>query len=759
MKLIVTLSLLIALNINQLASASVIAAGEHGDFSRIVLANGGENIRVEKRGNKLILHQIEQNTAYELSDITEHQKAKRISGAALVKKAAGEDKIELSLNCDCNFKAAVLSDGRFVLDIFDQIPSLPNHSNDDKTKPDAQRRPKDQFSEADLISVDQAHDRLMALLEQAAQDGIVEFKSNNSPREESQASNKPFPTPNAAPIESAENLEIAAKEDGSTVVAPGSPEQNFMLDQTHDNQTKDTSRTAKCFDDLAFFIDGTGLDEQPIAKIAEIKSEIAENEGGKGANNKTLAQAFLAIGFGEEALALLMGSQWENSILAEIAMIVAERKLPKTSYILNGRKCSGAHAFWKALAVENEKEAASLIERSNNEIDSLPKQLRALLAPRLSLKMIDAEDWEKARYFYDVASATIEDLTPELEYIAARLLEHENETESQSTALLEIAEGNSRVADDALLTLAEKITRSNEEPYEGFIQDIGALAKTSEATAAILAEAVAWADMGDTEAALHILRGLAGNAPKDISIAQKTANDILIKTMDHGTDVQKTNAIDVYLKNDDWIFGENKNVALLEKLSQAAIDLGVPEVALSVLGELTNIPTEESKRLLAKAAYAAFDYENAIKFAAPYLAEPTFIEIVYASKIQHKKYHEALATAALIEDKVQKASSAAQSAWLARSWESATDNFGELNPVALNSDTAFRYALAAYMAQEEILPPATNAVLREKNSVLSTGVESLFAQATESTALERSRSVVKRTADEIAMVSEVLNDG
>ncbi|MBT8472728.1 MAG: hypothetical protein KJN99_08990 [Marinicaulis sp.] len=758
MKLISTLSFLMALTINQLASASVIAAGEHGDFSRIVVANGGDNIRVEKRGSKLILHQIEQNTAYELSDITEHQKAKRVSGAALVKKAAG-DRIELSLNCDCKFKAVVLSDGKFVLDIFDQIASPLNNSNGANNKSDAQERPKDQFSEADLISADQAHDRLMALLEQAAQDGIVEFKSNNSPREGSRASNATLSIPNTAPIESAENNEIAAIEDELSDAATGSPELNAMLDQTLGSQAKEYSRTAKCFDDLAFFIDGTGLDEQPIAKIAEIKSEVAENDGGQGANNKTLAEAFLAIGFGEEALALLMDSEWENSILAEIAMIVAERKLPKASYILNGRKCSGAHAFWKALAVEDEKEAASLIERSNNEIDSIPKQLRALLAPRLSLKMIDAEEWEKARYFYDVASATIEDLTPELEYIATRLLERENETQSPHTALFEIAVGNSRVADDALLTLAEKITRSNEEPYEGFIQDIGALAKTSEATAAILAEAVAWANMGDTEAALHILRGLAGNAPKDMSTAQKTANDILIKTMDYGTDVQKTNAIDVYLKNDDWIFGDNKNVALLEKLSQAAIDLGVPEVALSILGELTNKPTEESKKLLAKAAYAAFDYENAIKFAAPYLTEPSFVEIVYASKIQRRKYHEALATAALIEDNVQKITAAAQSAWLARAWESATDHFGQLNPIALNSDTAFRYALAAYMAQEDVLPPVTNAVLREKSSVLSTGVESLFAQATESNALERSRSVVKRTADEIAMVSEALNDG
>ncbi|MHA7871591.1 MAG: hypothetical protein ACX939_04500 [Hyphococcus sp.] len=734
-----------------------VSAGEHADYSRIAFMNGGAAIAVEQTGRTVKLLNIRPDADFDFAEVNDRRKAYRVLSARKTATTSGAA-IELALNCDCTVRSMTLNNGKFVLDV------LPSEGTPVKTA--AKETPPSEFakraaervgnppSEEDILSVEQAHNQMVELLKQAARDGLITIKS-----EKNNASD-PKADQNAAD----ENAKVASRE---TIAepAPAKPTQAEVDD--HDAATPPAATgvslasapKAVCRSDEAFVIDGAAFEETPLVQITDLQAALAEETG--AARDATLARlvdGYLTIGFGEEALALLVDAGAGDSAKADIARVVAEREIAQDSMLLAAENCRGAQALWQALAGDVE-EASALYQRAGNAIELLPRRLRALVATRLAIKLIAAEAFEPAQSLYDIAMAASDAPGPDLEYVEARLAQYNENSPEARDALLEIAGSNSAASDDALLALADTYSRREAQPHEGFTEDIGALAKVNGSSAAILAEADAWAKLGNVDAALFLLESVAVKSPQERQRARQSAQAIFDDAFARGDDKTRADALNAFLKHKGW-FAPEKTAPQTQIAGAASANVfGLPNLAFTLLDDVNASADKKVQQQKADAALKAGYPQDVIAAAAPYASDETFSALIVEANIAAGQHNAALAAAAALPEGDGKASLSARAAWLARSWASTAENLRALDPSLLDERSALQLALSAYKSGATAMPAAADAVLSESREVLANGVRAFFTKTTNGSALQRSEQAVETTGLEIQMIEEVLQDG
>lgn len=743
---------------------SIVSAGEHDGYSRLVFSNAGADISVQQDGRTVRLTNFSPSSAFDFQNINDRRKAHRVLGAKTVRGGAGAA-VELQLTCDCTIRTSTLSNGRFVVDVVDASQqAAPQKTADNKiteniTTEKKTPAAKDMLTQDDLISVEQAHSQMVELLKQAAREGLITI------REEETAAQQPQQTAEAAPVENEPTVltppaaEQSAPEETRSAAAPESAPSAVEPITVAEQQP-----VAACYPNDRFAINVEDFEDEPLVRIAELQAALAENsedaekqDGGEAMH--ALVDGFLAIGFGEEALALLVDHGENESLRADMARIVAERPVSPDGALMGAKQCKGAHAVWQALASEPQA-AAALYAGSSEAINSLPIMLRRLVASRLSMKMIDAGAWEFAEALFAIASEGLGALSPELEYIRARLDKHQGDYEGSHDTLLDLASTNSRAGDEALLALADSYTQDNLTPHKGFTEDIGALARLQGSSRAAMAEAQSWAGLGNVEAALILLSSVAEKAPGDRIAAGNMAKKVIDDALSSDDTILKISALDGYVINRDWLGDDTPAQNLRIKAARTAIDFALPNLGYALLDEA---PTPISKELSLEKAAAALSAgyaDEAITISAPYAADDAFAEIIVNANIAKKQHHAALAAASGISDAKRKASLTANAAWLARSWESALRNYQTIAPSQMTGRAALNYAFSAYMSGQRAMPAAAEAALSGQSETVVSGLRMLFATSgTETTALQRSRRDVKNTAEEIRFFEEVLSDG
>ena len=161
----------------------MIAAGEHGRFSRIVVQNGGADIEVVQTGRQVKLYNVTNPSAFNLRDVNLLRKAHRVLQAEKVLMGNG-GYIELTLACDCQVEASSSYDGKFVIDVMAKEQSHANGADpkapqDGKPEEHKESKPVNPSIEEDRMTVAQARDRMVSLLQQAADNGLISVEEND----------------------------------------------------------------------------------------------------------------------------------------------------------------------------------------------------------------------------------------------------------------------------------------------------------------------------------------------------------------------------------------------------------------------------------------------------------------------------------------------------------------------------------------------------------------------------------------------------
>lgn len=731
-----------------------VSAGEHPTFSRVAFAKTTSSIDVRQEGRAVFILNIDPGRSYLLDDINRFDKAHRVSEAKLTNTDSGAALV-LYLNCDCRIESVVSGSGKLIVDIFDgkpatlaseAAPELPS-KKPQNAQADTPIRATDALSKTDRLSIEQAHEQMVSLLEQAANEGLVTIKgaekpSSNDSKNQSAARDDESDAANNSDTErSGEIAElIAATEEAE--VAP----------------TKPTD--LKCIPNSALAIDGDAFSDDPITQIAFFQAALA-NAPSKQKNQtmRQLAEGYLSIGFGDEALALLESYGQTQTLLADIARIVAERKPAEESALVYAKSCDGAHALWQMVEIDTD-DFANQYARTNGALLQLPTRLRVIIASRLALKAVSHEAWAEAEELMEIAKSATNAAMPELDFVEAMLNQKKGDAKSSRLALQRIAAQNSSATDDALLALADSYSQDGIQPHQGFAEDIGALARVTESTKAAIIESSTWAKAENYDAALMLLRGVAETSPDDLSLARASALQILDAALSETPNTRRhIAAIDALLVNGHWLDLEGIEPQRLLHYSRIARRQGLPNLAHYLATLNAGDADADYNFEAASSAMEAGLADDAIRLSAPHANDSRFREIVTKVNMDGGDYHAALATAATIDDENTRAIHVAEAGWLSRSWSSALRGSQAINPGSHNKATALRYAMSAYMEGNSVLPPIVETIFGQAETVIVEGLKSFFAKPSDGSALERSRQSVDSATSEILFIEKVLNDG
>lgn len=713
-----------------------IAAGEHGDYSRIVVPAGARDVLVDAPSRLIEIH-LPAGGSVDLSDITGKHKARRVLDAK-ANEAGDGVVVRVSLACDCSVNSVTLPSGRTVIDIADGGAAGKEAGT---AAPAGETGGGDEGRGDNALSVEEARNRMRDLLQRAADQGFVTMRGGAEPAPE-----KASPAP--ARTEEKQKAATDARPAAATPrAAPPAPKV-----------------VAACQPDEAFAIEGGRFDSDPLGAIAEFRTLMEEApEDERRAATDEFARGYLAVGFGEEALALLTDSGGERSLLADMARIVAELPLADDSALINAEGCTGAHALWQAAAAAAPEPAAQMARHSGEAIKALPKRLRTLLAVRIAKKLIEAGAWRTAERFRDVVAAYPEYAEADLKYIEARLLEHDGEGEEAEAMLRDVASGENQASQDALIALAERYVAAGETPDENFVEDLGALATRAKGSAkggaAALHEAMIWTASGNVEAGVFLMQSAAESDPSLADTASLEAARAVSTAFESDDGAQRLSALRALLAYRTLIERAGPAAAMRVKAAETAVEVGLPNLALQLLDGVSDSNARSTALLKANAALQAGAGETALASAAPYADEPAFAEIVVSANLQLERHYAALAAASALSDKERKAEAMALAAWRAGDHTSAVRAYRAVSPNNLTAEDAAHFALSAYMAGDKEIPPAAEAVLQRDGASTLAGLKSLFAAPADGTIAERGRALAGSAGDEIELVREILGHG
>lgn len=734
---------------------TVISAGEHGRYSRIAIAGLNQNVSASQDGKILRIRGLSKTAIFNLDDINKYKKAHRVTAARVV-PTNDENYLELELTCKCQFKTKTSQNGKLILDISDisqgkadYISRSPEIGSKSKEKTDANVVFAKQ-NDDDRLTVEQAQDRMIALLKQAADEGLISMTGASAPTEtETRSETEPG-------IGDREKSNLGAEQIRSNPRKIGADHQHTPPDRVTSPHIDD--RKFSCINDDKLTIDGSKFENDPLYEIARLQTELAE--AGRGVSKKFVEQiavGFLSVGFGDEALALLTAHNLNDLPITSIAHIVSERPLEATGRFLGARNCTGAHALWQALA-DTPEHALDHANRANGALHSLPSRLKSLVTKRLAIKMADAKAWSKAEEYVLLAKEILPEDDPEIALVEAKLLAHHGDKTGARNALRQIAADGTAASPAALLTLADGYIEDEARTHDGFIEDIGGLAKIYGELRPSLIEAVAWADNKNFDAAMLILRNESGKSTDHKTEAIKTADRILTKGFSHPDDDVTIDALSAMLENRDWLGDDFWPIEKRNEVAQTITRLGLPNLALRLAGESTSATPEEILHLT-EIALDAGEPETAIKIASPYSDRTEFAQIIVHSNIALKRYFAALATANNIRDAKTKYTLSADAAWAGRDWESASRAFKELSPNKMTLQHAINFALASYAGGEETLPPGAEAIIAMDAPDLADGIRSIFQDRGAGSPAERTGTLVDLTNKEIGFFEGILDDG
>ncbi|MEM9898712.1 MAG: hypothetical protein AAF742_04970 [Pseudomonadota bacterium] len=571
---------------NALAAGLVtVSGGEHDKYSRIVLSAMPSPVDVEYGRRRISLYFDGEKADFALNSFNDRRSAHRVLKAS--SSTIGDNvRIDFDLTCDCGAKASVGRSGRLILDIAESYPRVASRveplagQSTQLKQPDPAPQaggaptnleppaikatpttsvavPKTDTVVSGTDELSKARNRMVALLTQAAQDGIVTFKEDATPSQPASG----------------------AREEGQDLP------KSIVLNQQDALET--------CRPDSWFFPTRAPNDKRAMEQIERIQTMlVGEFDTANPEAVRKLFWTYASIGFGDEARSVLEAFPIvgpDLNIMVDVAKTISDRPIESNSEDGLGlvSECEGMHGLFQALALASSDPArASAILRTRSAlIEALPEALVGPLATRLGLAAADAGEWVLAGEMKRYADLAGRD-DPAFQYLLARFEKHKGREDKARARLEMLAENESPQQADALLALAQEYAENGEALPEGFAEDAGIVAATTDdpnvRRRATEIEAKALMSEGEFASAFRQIIRTYRETPQARKGLALAARSLLIEAMGNGDAAAQLSGLDAYVDFEEFIDGSSGNdpaLVLHTQAAKTALEFGLPNVA------------------------------------------------------------------------------------------------------------------------------------------------------------------------------------
>lgn len=437
-----------------------IRTGEHPGFTRVVMTiEPTTEWSLETAPGRATILFPGRQLAFGTEGVWDRIPRNRVDGIVTSVGAEGT-RVAVGVACDCRISASFVGARHLALDVGDReaAPPAPRPVETASAREDRER-----------VAVASAEAALISNLARAADQGVVVMAAEKPAAAEPPAdatgagaagadvagteAPQPAPRPRAAEAPP----ETVAALDGHDQV-----EAISVYDR--DGAALAASRTppeppAACLPDEALDIAAWGTtaplpgQSQPLFRRLVGEFDRPDPEA-----LRSLARLYLRFGLGAEAESLLAGFDTplpDAPLLVAVARGFEGRPVDPDGPLGITEDCPGRHGLWIALAGagpawRGEAQFATVQEA----FADMPVDLRAILGPKLALRLLDGGRAAEAREIEITTTRAGAAPTDELALVDARLAAAEGDPDRAVAALRALAESGSPVATDALIALA-----------------------------------------------------------------------------------------------------------------------------------------------------------------------------------------------------------------------------------------------------------------------------------------------------------------
>ncbi|MEZ5892642.1 MAG: hypothetical protein R3C58_05800 [Parvularculaceae bacterium] len=719
-----------------------VRAGEHGDYSRLVIPNPPEGWRIATSDRKVEIQFPDQSANFELSEILDKRKAHRVLSARVVDGDKARS-IVLSLTCDCPVRTSRSAENSIVIDIFNEAPVTLSAEEEGK--------PETELSDAAKSSgpstpenMRAARDRMIALLAEARHQGVVQLKIDDAKDAEpapapakdehapepahpvTEASHTPAPEPehkpepHAAPLATHEPEHLTENHIEPAAAAP----QDLAV----------ASTGGECIDPSLFYEPDPGepkLDYSAISRLRQ-RFDISVDADERRDLAATLALAYMEIGFFEEAGAIASPRGREgdaNMAVADALADIGAGARSRAARTLTPFKNCGPffEMAYAAAAASDDPSAAAMQEKHIEELRKMLSVLRGPFAENLGLNALERGDKTIAKEFYAIAKkARGRERTPALAILESELADDLAEAAPShdvkpaaadahaapshaavvTEELKEVAQTPGPYQAKALAILATDYEKRANEAYEGLLDDIaaqsGKKAETLSEARASFTGARTLANAGRLREGLAILDSSARNAPGAKVASQALARSLIMSAL-NGDAKSRIAAVSAFFYYHDFVFRPDNgdlNIAVARELAAyGAVDL--VDEALKGSPPAWRGQAEAAKAL---ALLNSGDPHAALDVAAHGEANG---ELAVVAVRAHERLDDRAGAVAAIKTAMRRGANdngLASAAWRAGEWSLANDAFAAVPKKERSEGAAARVALAGLNGGAKEMP-------------------------------------------------------
>jgi hypothetical protein len=468
-----------------LAEGGAILGGEHVGFSRIVMEIApGAAWSLETAPGRATVAFPGRNVDFRTTGTFEKLPKTRIQAVRAVAGAAGTA-VDVDISCDCLVSALLVGTRYVALDVADPGVVPPGVEVAAQLRLTGDPPPPQESAEArvqrETAAVASAEHILIQQIERAASQGLIELSDDPAPGEEATEIAAPADPP-AQPQPEPSGTPAAAPETPPTASAPpAAPLRSEppaeapagllarLLDHEQIQATtvfdRDGRRAAArlaepalppvCIADaeldVAAWSNGLPMHAQAVALGRRL---VGEFDAPDPAALRDLVRLHIRFGFGAEAGSLLASFDTalpDQALLADLGRAVDGRPAAPGGPLARAEPCPGRHGLWLALGgVAPAFHDAAHFATVHAAFAELPPDFRALTAPALVNRLLDAGRPGEARLIYDTAARPTGAASAELTLAEARLAAAEGRPVEGARALAALVETNAPNATEAL---------------------------------------------------------------------------------------------------------------------------------------------------------------------------------------------------------------------------------------------------------------------------------------------------------------------
>ena len=454
------------------AQTLLVRSGDHADFTRLVLdLPPGVQIAAAPfaEGGGMLLTLPEQRYRFDTSRVFNRISRARIAAVADLPDGTG---LEIRFGCACGTRLFRAGDSMLVLDVGETLPKA-----QDAALPDGEVAPSTQgFSEVRLgsnpgIGPRQVANPLMPmpLFQETSQTegepraDLTEFERSLAQQVASAATQGLLETvldprllaqPPGAAEPTAAAPQAAREQLGASIVPsrPSDPEQRIRL-----------GGQMPCIADAELdFARWGGEEGMPLDRhIPVLRSRLYDGRDRLDREvMHDLVRAYLSIGFGAEARALLaLDERRPPGLLGALALIV-DGKQEDLGVFTGQTGCDGAAALWSVLASHDDFGHAEVNEAAVlRAFEALPLVLRDLLGPQLATRLAQMGREDTARNLLSRLQRAAGSVSQEMQFSGARIDLLSGEIDAARSVLDSFTRENGPRTAEAVTATIEDATR------------------------------------------------------------------------------------------------------------------------------------------------------------------------------------------------------------------------------------------------------------------------------------------------------------